>query len=139
MRDKDLVSDVVLQILEAIGRIERRSAGIGRPEDFEESEAGVDRLDAIAMMLIAIGESCKSLDKLTEGRLLSRHPSIDWKGVMGIRDILSHQYFDIDSELIFSACRKHIPILKDAFSVILSELSADGPISSNAVSETKED
>jgi uncharacterized protein with HEPN domain len=79
------------------------------------SDEGLDRLDAICMMLIAIGESCKHLDKITDGNLLARHPSIDWKVVKGIRDIMSHQYFDIDADVVFSVCRKHIPELKAAF------------------------
>ena len=44
----------------------------------------MDRLDAICMMLIAIGESLKNLDKVTGGRLLSKYPEIDWKGAKGI-------------------------------------------------------
>jgi|GEM_PF-3895419 hypothetical protein len=42
------------------------------------SDEGIDRLDAICVMLIAIGESCKHLDKITDGKLLARYPSIDW-------------------------------------------------------------
>ena len=65
MPEQDLPPEIIRQILEAIGRIERRFAGISRPEVFIGSEAGADKLDAICMMLIAIGESCKRLDKLT--------------------------------------------------------------------------
>jgi uncharacterized protein with HEPN domain len=49
------------------------------------SDEGIDRLDAICVMLIAIGESCKHLDKITDGKLLARYPSIDWKGIKGKR------------------------------------------------------
>lgn len=38
-----------------------------------------------SMMLIALGESVKTLDKLTDRKLLPTYPSIDWKGVMGVR------------------------------------------------------
>jgi uncharacterized protein with HEPN domain len=40
------------------------------------------------MMLIAIGESLKNLDKVTGGTLFSRYPEVDWKGAKGIRDII---------------------------------------------------
>ena len=123
MRSQDLTQDVIRQILQAIGRIERRAKGISTPDDFIKDDEGLDKLDAIAMMLIAIGESCKYLDKLTEGGLLPLYPAIDWKGVKGIRDILSHQYFDIDAELIFSVCGKHIPLLKKVFIAMLSGMS----------------
>ncbi|MES9856898.1 MAG: HepT-like ribonuclease domain-containing protein [Sedimenticola sp.] len=58
------------------------------------------------MMLIAIGESLKSLDKITHGTLLKRYPEIDWKGAKGIRDILSHHYFDLDAEVFMEPVRR---------------------------------
>ncbi len=63
------------------------------------------------MMLIALGESCKHLDKLTNGELLSRYPEMDWKGVKGMRDVISHHYFDINAEIVFAVCKKNIPSL----------------------------
>ncbi len=39
------------------------------------------------MMLIAIGESLKKLDKITDGELLKKYPDIDWAGAKGMRDI----------------------------------------------------
>lgn len=76
------------------------------------------------MMLIALGESCKNLDKVTGGDLLNRYPEIDWKGVKGIRDILSHHYFDLDAEVVFFVCKKHIPSLLATLEVMLKELGA---------------
>ena len=75
------------------------------------SDDGLDRLDAICMQLIALGESVKNLDKVTEGQLLPRYPAIEWKRIMGMRDVISHHYFDIDAEMVFGACQKHIPAL----------------------------
>ncbi len=114
MYDISLVREIVNQMLEGIERIERRFNGIGNPNDFASSNEGIDRLDAICMMLIAIGESCKHLDKITDGTLFVKYPEIDWKGVKGIRDIISHHYFDINSEIVYSVCKKHIPELKKA-------------------------
>jgi len=53
------------------------------------------------MMLIAIGESLKHLDKITDGKLLSMYPEVDWKGAKGARDIISHHYFDLNAEAVF--------------------------------------
>ena len=59
----------------------------------------MEKLDAISMQLIAIGEALKNLDKITAESLLPNYSQIDWKKVKGMRDIISHHYFDIDSEL----------------------------------------
>ncbi|WP_207387750.1 HepT-like ribonuclease domain-containing protein [Chlorobium sp. N1] len=85
---------------------------INSVDDFLDSDHGIDMLDAIAMMLIAIGENFKKIDKETEGKLLSNYPTINWAGVKGIRDILSHQYFDIDAEAIFHVCTIDLPALR---------------------------
>jgi uncharacterized protein with HEPN domain len=57
----------------------------------------VERLDGIAMLFMAIGESLKNLDKITNGLLFLTRPEIDWTGVKGFRDIIAHHYFDIDA------------------------------------------
>ena len=64
------------------------------------------------MMLIAIGEQVKRLDGSTEANLEDVYPEIDWKGVKGIRDILSHHYFSADAEIIFDVCQNKIGDLK---------------------------
>ena len=109
MYDRELVIEILEQILTAARRIERRFANIAEPDDFLVSEEGIDRLDAICMMLIAIGENLKNLDKITGGTILPRYPEIDWKGAKGMRDIISHHYFDLDAEVVFSICKDRVP------------------------------
>ena len=111
MFDKELVREILSQVLTAANRIERRSAGIRTPDDFLASDEGLDKLDAICMMLIAIGENLKNLDKITGGTLLTQHPEVDWKGAKGMRDIITHHYFDLNAEVVFTICRERIPSL----------------------------
>lgn len=111
MYDVELVCEILHQIREASRRIERRFAPVQRPDDFLANDDGLDRLDAICMMLIAIGESLKNLDKITSGELLTKYPDVDWKGAKGARDIISHHYFDLNAEAVFGICRKDIPTL----------------------------
>lgn len=74
------------------------------------------------MKLIAIGESVKNLDKHTDGKLLLNYPAIDWKGVKGVRDIISHHYFDLDAEEIFNICRTHLPALHATIKQMIADL-----------------
>ncbi|MBW1759325.1 MAG: hypothetical protein JRI88_03225 [Deltaproteobacteria bacterium] len=60
MYDKTLLLEKLQQIDEALGRIERRSSSIKTADDFLDSDMGLDMLDAIAMMLIVIGENSLS-------------------------------------------------------------------------------
>ena len=75
---------------------------------FLVNEEGLEKLDSISMRLIAIGEGFKNIDKLTENKLLPNYPTINWKGVKGVRDILSHHYFDMDAETIFVICNEYL-------------------------------
>ncbi|MHB1461686.1 MAG: HepT-like ribonuclease domain-containing protein [Armatimonadota bacterium] len=111
MYDTELIVELLSQMLVAAKRIERRFGSIRTPDDFLKSDDGIDRLDAIAMMLIVLGESVKNLDKATDGTLLPQFPEVDWKGAKGVRDIMSHHYVDIDAEVIFDICQTFIPPL----------------------------
>jgi uncharacterized protein with HEPN domain len=122
MYDKSLVLALLDEIDEAIRRIEWRFSGIDEADDFVRDDAGLDRMDAIAMMLLAVGENVKRLDKITEGTLLGRYPEIDWSGVKGIRDILAHDYFNIDAEEVYNIGIKDIEPLKATMQKIREEI-----------------
>ncbi len=111
MSDRALIYEKLLQIEMALGRIKRRFSGIGSAADFLNSDHGLDMLDGISMMLIAIGENLKNIDAKTQGAFLERYDSVNWKGAKGVRDILSHHYFDLDADEIFDICQNDIPNL----------------------------
>ena len=108
MSDKDLITLSTLEdILFSIKLILKRFESIKSSSDFLEDD-GLEKLDSISMRLIAIGEGFKKIDKLTNKELLSKYPTINWKGVKGVRDILSHHYFDMDAETIFKICNEDL-------------------------------
>jgi uncharacterized protein with HEPN domain len=122
MSDRELLQEVLGQIAEAIDRIERRFAGIQSPEDFMQDDEGIDKLDGIAMMLIWMGESIKNLEKVGGRDLLNAYPDVDWKGAKGTRDILSHHYEDIDAEVVFYICDRHLSSIKTAINSMIQQL-----------------
>ena len=93
MSDTSLLRERLESVLEAVERIPRRFAGIRSAADFLRDEEGQDRLDAICMMLIAVGEAFKQIDRKTKGRLLARYPEIERVGVKSVRDVIAHGYF----------------------------------------------
>ena len=122
MFDKELVRDILNQIFEATHKVSQRFEQIDSVSDFTDSPTGMERLDSICMLLIAIGESLKNVDKITDHSLFRQYPEIDWKGAKGLRDIISHHYFDIDAEEIYWVCEKHIPPLSETIQKMLSDL-----------------
>ena len=122
MYDRALLLELFLEIEEAIRRIERRFIGIHSPADFLKDDAGLDRLDAIAMMLIAIGENIQRINKRISPEFFALHPQINWVGVMSIRNLLAHDYFNIDAEEVYGICDREIAPLKQAIQQIRNAL-----------------
>lgn len=58
---------------------------------------------------------------MTDSTLLVNFPEIDWKKAKGMRDIITHHYFDIDAETIYSVCSEHIPEMKAVMVRILAD------------------
>ena len=79
-----------------------------------DQELGEDLLDVICLQFLAIGEAIKRLDRLRGGTLASEFPEVDWRGAMGLRDVIAHQYFDLDAEQILVICAQSLPKLQQA-------------------------
>ena len=122
MYDVELLVDIFKQIDTSIDKILTRFSVIKCVNDFTDTQQGMEKLDSICMQLIAIGESVKNIDKIAGKSFLSKYGEIDWKGVKGMRDIISHHYFDVDAEAIYEVCRIHIPALKKTVGRILADL-----------------
>ena len=120
---KGIALDILEDILSAIEKLEQRTKDIHSIDDFLCSSSGMVLLDATCMLLIAIGESLKNLDKTTKGLLLPTYPSIPWKNVKGLRDIIAHHYFDVDASQILWIIKNEISPLKKAIQYFIKELS----------------
>lgn len=121
MYDKNLIKEILIQILEASNKILKRFDSIHEPDDFLNSDEGQEKCDAICMQLIAIGESLKNMDKITNRTLLDKYPDFEWQKAKQMRDIISHHYFDVNSEIIFDVCMNEIPKLRDLIDKIIGE------------------
>jgi len=109
MSDKELmVLSTLDDIIFSIELIQNRFKSIKNSDDFLIDDVGLEKLDSISMRLVAIGEGFKNIDKLTDKKLLVQYPSVDWRGVKGVRDILSHHYFQLDAETIFEICDEYL-------------------------------
>lgn len=123
MYDKTLVLEILNRLNETTLTILQRFEPVHSVEHFTGSAEGMEKLDSICMLLIVVGECLKNLDKITQGSLLSQYPQVEWKKAKGLRDIISHHYFDIDAEQIFHLCRTHIEPMRKTIQQIIKELS----------------
>ena len=122
MYDKELAFHILKQILQSSETIRARFEPVQTVNDFTNSSRGMEKFDSICMLLITIGESLKKLDKVTNGKFLSEYPEIEWKKVKGLRDIITHQYFDVNSEAIFDVCEVKLLELIEVVKKMLADM-----------------
>lgn len=110
------------KIEQAIERIIDNAEKIDSYHYYLLSPGGMERLESTCMLLIAIGEGLKGIDKHTDKQLFVKYPEIDWKGAMGMRDIIAHHYFDIDAAVVFDVVKNHLPSMLVTIKKIRQEL-----------------
>ena len=120
--DIEIALDSLQKIKTMLELITKRAKVVKTPDDFLRSSGGMMRLDAICMNLIALGETVKGLDKQTNGQLLKNYPDVYWRGVMGMRDKISHHYFEIDTDVVFRTLEEDIPKMKPVVEKMIVDL-----------------
>ena len=97
-------SEVYLEdILQAIGKIRKYTAGLTR-NDLDQDEK---TLDAVIRNLEIIGEAAKMVPESVR----VSYPAIEWRKIAGLRDILAHQYFEVDLDIIWDIIQNKLPEL----------------------------
>ena len=109
MFDKRRVLDRCDQIVESIDLIMQWSKPILSPDDFLLSPEHVLIFDGCVMRLQIIGENIKKIDECTNGEFFSEIP---WRKVIALRNIISHEYANVDEEIIFAVIRQSLPPLR---------------------------
>ena len=122
MHDEELLYYSLKRIASTIERIIDNSKAIDDSQYYLLSPTGMERLESTCMLLLAIGESIKGIDKMTQKQLLSNYLEVDWKGVMGIRDIIAHHYFDIDESIVFDVVKNKLPGMLETINKMIEEL-----------------
>lgn len=122
MRDEELLYYSLKRIAATLERIIENSKNIDDSQYYVLSPAGMERLESSCMLILAIGESVKGIDKMTQKKFLPNYPEVDWKGVMGIRDIIAHHYFDIDEAIVFDVVKNKLPNMLKTIRKMLKDL-----------------
>lgn len=118
----EIVLGLFQQIEESILLLQQWNKDINEVDDYLLTPEGMKNLAATCMIIEAIGESIKKIDKKTNGELLVLRTEIPWKRVMGMRDHIAHGYFDIDAEVVFQTIKNNISPLLDAVHFFISYL-----------------
>ena len=100
-------------IAEAIQRLQTYASDLSE----EELEADVLRYYGIVKNIEIIGEAARMLTE----QFKETHPEVEWRSISDMRNFLVHEYFQVDSEVVFSVIHNEIPELQSHVSQYLSE------------------
>ena len=98
-------------IMEAIARIRSYTSGMSIQSFVNDAKT----FDAVVRNLEIIGEATKKVPE----HLRTQNSDIDWKKIASLRDILIHEYFGIDTEIIWDIIQSKLPILEKQVSRML--------------------
>lgn len=91
-------------ILSAIKKIEKYA----KNKSFDDFKGNDLLIDAIIRNLEIVGEAVKNIPE----NIKNKHDEIEWKKIAGLRDILIHDYFGVDIEILWDILKNKLPDLK---------------------------
>jgi len=106
-------SERLRDILEAIERIEQQA---DRGELVFEEDEMVQVW--IAYHLQIIGEAARA----TSAELKNRYSNLPWEQAIGLRNVLVHEYFRINTDIVWAVVEDDLPSLKQQIEVVLQEI-----------------
>ena len=100
-------------ILDAIEKIERYTQGLSREGLWSNDLVA----DAVVRNLEIIGEAARHVPQ----ELRARHSDIDWRRVVGLRNVVVHEYFAVDLDVVWVVLNEHLPQLRRVVKAMLGD------------------
>lgn len=121
---KDRIKTYLKVSIGEIDLIEKMSAGIKSPQDFGQSLTGMTVFRACGMSIQYITENFIKIRNKVTADFFSSYKQVPWKAVFGMRNVIAHEYTDIDDEAVFNTIHNDMPVLKETAEKILADLDA---------------
>lgn len=112
------VKDRLEQISESIDLIVSRCENVYSANDFLLSPDNVMKFDSCVMRLQAIGEQIGKILK-EENCPFGKYPEIPWLAAYDMRNFISHEYANVDEEIVFDVIKEDLPRMQKAVKEIL--------------------
>ena len=118
MKHPERIADYVEHIAEAI----ERAIGYLRPltvlEDLQQNQLVQD---ALVRNIEIIGEAAGNIQRMAPD-FIAAHPKLPWKQMRAMRNLVIHEYFFVDVNIVWTTVKNHLPGLKDQVDELLIQI-----------------
>ena len=122
---KDIMLDMLDYIRHQAEFIIETTEDVKELNDFLCSQSGMVLYNSTCMCLQTIGETVRKIDELTDRKFLDKcYPEVPWRSIIGMRNIISHEYAATDPEKVFNTIKLDIPALLQKVDMIIEDVSA---------------
>ena len=122
---KDIMLDMLDYIRHQAEFIIETTEDVKELNDFLCSQSGMVLYNSTCMCLQTIGETVRKIDELTDRKFLDKcYPEVPWRSIIGMRNIISHEYAATDPEKVFNTIKLDILALLQKVNEIIEDVSA---------------
>ncbi len=98
-------------IIESVLRIERYCRGA----TYESFAGDQKTVDAVVRNITVIGEAARNVP----GEVVARHPEIPWNEMREMRNVVTHGYFGVSTQIVWETVQNDLPSLVELMKALL--------------------
>ena len=122
----EVIRENLLNIRKSILMLQEWNEGVQSTDEWTSTSSGMQKLAANCMLIEAIGEAVRQVDKRAGREFLNQRPEIPWQDVMSMRNHIAHGYFDLDDAYVLAVVQHDLQPLLEAVESLLQD--AEGRI-----------
>jgi len=116
----EIIRETLDNIRKSILMLQEWNKGVQSTDVWTSSSFGMQKLAANCMLIEAIGEAVKKIEKRTGHEFLNQRPEIPWQDIMSMRNHIAHGYFELDDAYVLSVIQNDLAPLLDAIEYLIS-------------------
>lgn len=113
--DRKRALQSVESVEETIDQLISWNCHIKSPDDYYNSQTGMQLLAANCTLITAIGEGVNRINRVLPGFLTLNFPKTPWHAVVSMRNHIAHGYFELDADIVLETIKSDMSSLLEIF------------------------
>ncbi len=118
----EIIQETLSNIRKSILMLQVWNEGVESTDVWTSSSSGMQNLAANCMLIEAIGEAVKKIEKRAGREFLNQRPEIPWQDVMSMRNHIAHGYFELDDAYVLSVIKNDLAPLLEAVDYLIATI-----------------